>query len=110
MAVLLDLRGQRAATAGRMVGVDAPDELVEGRARQPRRVDHRVARRHGVGEQTAVLDERQAVAHQRRHVVEPCPRMLRVAAVVSRVGAAVEHRQPSLRLLEVRGGQPAVDV
>ncbi|MCY1290607.1 hypothetical protein D9M69_415890 [compost metagenome] len=82
MAVFLQLGGQGAAAGGLAVEVEVLADLGPGGHHEARPVHRRVGlRRFGV-EQVAVLDEQQAVDHQRRDAGEVRVELLRIAEAI----------------------------
>ena len=110
MAVLLDLRRQRAAARGVKVGIEHAPHLRQRSARETRPVHRRVQRRPRLIEQIAVLDEQQGLRHHRGHGGKVGVAALGVAKVVQQRATTVAHVEPGARLLRIGRGEPLIDV
>ncbi|MNP07107.1 hypothetical protein D3C76_991190 [compost metagenome] len=110
MAVLFQLRRQRATARGLTGQGQVLGHLAVGRLGEAWPVHGRVVARVLGIEQVAVLDEQQAVDHHRRDRGKVRVQVLRVVVLVQRIAAAVGDRQAGLNLLDIGCEQPMFDV
>ncbi|KYO95411.1 hypothetical protein LT20_04791 [Pseudomonas aeruginosa] len=110
VAVFLDLGRQGAAAGGVRAEAEHLADLRQRRLGEATPVHRRVEVGAFVIEQVAVLDEQQALHHQRRQAGEVRVAPLRIAEVVDRHAAAIGDVQPGLGLFRVGREQPVFGV
>jgi hypothetical protein len=108
VAVLLDLRGQRAAAGRLVIRIEFVHHLVDRRLCEAIPLDRRVLGRMFVGQQFAILDEQQAVHQQARHLLEIRIHPFGIAHAKQVAAGAVEYRQAGLGLLAI--GQEEAEI
>ncbi|MFT3857581.1 MAG: hypothetical protein QM742_08825 [Aquabacterium sp.] len=98
MAVLLDLRGQRAAARRVEVFIDHPADLAEHRPPEAHPVHGGVHRWATGVQQIAVLDEQQGLDDHGRRVFETAITAIRIAKAIHGLALEIEHIQTGTRL------------
>src|ERR1700720_5043317 len=109
MAKLFDLGSKRAGAAFSEAAIDDAGDPPRRGEHEPAPFDRRVALRVLQMEKAVILDEQQAVDHERRDRGEILVKPFRIARLVERVLIAVEEFHPGPRFLTVDRVAPLVD-